>query len=64
MLEFEVTTKDALRAAINAAAQPTYEEAKCNPVRIQFNTTVLTFKEGISEIRARQLIRNTQGAIK
>ena len=64
MLEFEVTSKEALRAAINAAAQPTYEEAKRNPVRIQFNTTVLTFKEGISEIRARQLIRNTQGAIK
>lgn len=59
-MEFEVATYAALHAAIRAAAQPTFEQARQNPVRILFGTTRMTFREGISEIRAKQLIRNSR----
>lgn len=34
MLEYEVTNRAGLIAAVNAAAQATFEAAKANPVRI------------------------------
>lgn len=58
MLEFIVNTKAELCAAIRAAAQTTFEKAHQNPVRIQFGTARYTFLAGITERRAKKLIRN------
>ena len=54
----EVTSKQAFVAAIRAAAHPTYEQARANPVQLKWNTTTYTFKEGIHEARAEELLRN------
>ena len=32
MMEYEVTGRDELCAAVRAAAQPTFEQARANPV--------------------------------
>lgn len=54
----EVTSKQAFVAAIRAAAHQTYEQARANPVQLKWNTTLFTFKEGIHETRAEELVRN------
>lgn len=59
-----VTSTKALIAAIRAAAHPTYEEARKDPVTIRFNTTTYTFKEGIHEVRAEDLVRNINRGFK
>lgn len=57
-------SKTAFVAAVNALSHPTYEEAKKNPVVIQYHSTVFTFKEGIHEERAKQLVHNTRRGVK
>jgi len=54
-----VTNRDQLAAAIKGAACATYEEARKNPVQITLadTNTVYTFKEGLHEQRATQIVR-------
>ena len=56
MDEHIVSSKAQLVAAIKAAAQPTYEKAKANPLGIICGSARYTFKEGIHESRARRII--------
>ena len=60
MNEYEVHTRNELIAAVRAAALPTFEEAKRNPVRITFGTCVYTFKEGIHVGRAEAIVKNAR----
>lgn len=60
MADIEVHTKKQLFAALRGAAWPTYEEAKKHPLTIQFKTTRMTFKEGIHERRAEEIIRGSR----
>lgn len=57
MLEYEVTNRAGMVAAVKAAAQPTFEQAKQNPVQIKCGGTTYSFKEGISEQRAKALLQ-------
>ena len=57
-------SKAAFVAAVNALSRPTFEEAKKNPVVIQYHTTRMTFKEGIHETRAKELVRNITKGVK
>jgi len=50
-----VNTKAEFIAAIRAVAHPTYEEARKNPVTIQYKTTQMTFSEGIHTKRAEDI---------
>jgi mevalonate kinase len=59
-----VTSKKALIAAIRGAAHPTFEEARKDPVTIRFHTTTYTFKDGIHEKRAEELVRNINKGFK
>lgn len=56
MLEYTVHNKAELAAAVAAAAQPSYAEARTNPVKIHLGTTKYTFKEGIHEQRAAHIL--------
>ena len=56
VLDYEVRNRAELVAAVQAASQPTYEEARANPVIIRNGTMRLTFKEGIQEDRGLRLI--------
>lgn len=58
MDEAVVTTKPQLVAAIKAGAQPTFELAKAHPFRVTFGSLILTFREGLHERRAKNIIRN------
>lgn len=58
MLEYEVANRAELIAAVNAAAQTTFEEAEANPVRITWGRCTYRFAGGIHVTRARQLVRN------
>ena len=60
MLEFEVEGRAELAAAVLAAAQPTFEAARRNPVTIRLLGTSARymFKEGIQEGRAEQILKN------
>ena len=65
MLEYEVTNRAGLIAAVNAAAQTTFEAAKANPVRITWGRCTYRFAEGIHATRAEKLvqkIRRLRGA--
>ena len=53
-----VTSKAQMVAAIRAAAHPTFEAARKDPVTIRWGTTTFTFKEGIHETRAKELVYN------
>ena len=55
---YVVESRDGLVAAVNAAAQPTFEEARQNPCTIQLGSTTYKFKEGISEFRAKEIVAN------
>jgi hypothetical protein len=59
-----VHSKKALIAAIRGAAHSTFAEARKDPVTIRFHTTTYTFKEGIHELRAEQLVRNINKVFK
>ena len=58
MLEYTVSTKAQLIAAIKAAAQPTFGTARSNPVHIQLGTTHYHFREGLQQQHADHVIRN------
>lgn len=58
MLTYEVDTKSQLKAAIRAAAQPTYEAARANPVLITWGRARYLFTNGIHATRAEALCRN------
>ena len=58
MLEYKVNSKAELIAAISASAQPTYAEARNNPVKISLGSTKYRFEGGIHEERAKQVINN------
>lgn len=64
MHEYEVNTREQLTAAVRAAARPSYEEAKQNPVRIVFGTCTYTFNEGIHERRAEQIAKNVRSLLR
>lgn len=70
MMEYEVTGRDELCAAVRAAAQPTFEQARANPVSIKLlgTSAQYLFKEGLHETHAARIerkIRNTpRGAFK
>ena len=63
MLEYEVTNRAGLIAAVNAAAQTTFEAAKANPVRITWGRCTYRFAEGIHVARAKQLVRSIQRGV-
>lgn len=50
-------TRDELGAAIKAASQPTFEDARANPFEVTCGTAKYTFKEGVTERRADTLLR-------
>lgn len=64
MLEYEVQGRAelaaAVLAAVLAAAQPTFEQARANPVVIKLLGTncVYKFKNGIHYARAERLVRD------
>ena len=58
MDEITVTTPKQFAAAVQGCAMPTYEAAKQHPVRIVFESCVYTFKAGIHQRRADELVRN------
>jgi hypothetical protein len=64
MLEYVVHNREELIAAIKAASQPTYAEARNNPVRITNGSTVFKFKEGIQEDRGLRIISNIRAISK
>lgn len=57
MLEYVVENRAGVVAAVKAATQPTFEKAKENPVQIVCGSTTYSFKEGIHETRAKQLLK-------
>lgn len=63
MLEYEVTNRAELIAAVNAAAQTTFEAAKANPVRITWGRCTYRFAKGIHATRAKQLVRSIQRGV-
>ena len=63
MLEYEVTNRAGLIAAVNAAAQTTFEAAKANPVRITWGRCTYRFAEGIHATRAKQLVRDIRRVV-
>lgn len=63
MLEYEVTNRAGLIAAVNAAAQTTFDAAKANPVRITWGRCTYRFAEGIHATRAKQLVRSIQRGV-
>lgn len=63
MLEYEVTNRAELIAAVNAATQPTYAEARLNPVRITWGRCTYRFAEGIHATRAKQLVRDIRHVV-
>lgn len=63
MLEYEVTNRAELIAAVNAAAQATFEAARANPVRITWGRCTYRFAEGIHATRAKQLVRSIQRGV-
>lgn len=58
MLEYEVTNRAGLIAAVNAAAQATFGAARANPVLITWGRCTYLFAEGIHATRAKQLVRD------
>lgn len=60
MLEFEVGGRAELAAAVLAAAQPSFELARANPVTIKLLNTscAYLFKEGIQQSRAERVVKN------
>lgn len=64
MLEYEVHNRDELAAAVAAATQRSYKEAKENPVEIKCGSTTYTFKEGIHGLRAAQIIAKIKATSK
>ena len=58
MLTYEVHNRDELVAAIAAASQPSFAEARNNPVEIKNGSTTYRFKEGIQEDRGLKIIAN------
>lgn len=63
MLEYEVTNRAELIAAVNAAAQATFAAAEANPVRITWGRCTYRFAEGIHVTRARQLVRDIRRVV-
>lgn len=63
MLEYEVTNRAGLIAAVNAAAQTTFAAAEANPVRITWGRCTYRFAEGIHVTRARQLVRGIRRVV-
>ena len=59
-----VTTKKEMIAALLAAAHPTFEAAKANPVCIQWGSTIFTFKNGLTEQRVDKLVANIRKKFK
>jgi len=58
MLEYEVNNREELVAAIKAAAQPSFAEARNNPVKITLGKTRYALPNGVQEDRAAQITRN------
>lgn len=56
-----VTSKAQMVAALRAAAHPTFEQARKDPVTIRWDTTLFKFKEGIHAARAEEIIKNILG---
>ena len=63
MLEYEVTNRAGLIAAVNAAAQTTFAAAEANPVRITWGRCTYRFAGGIHVTRARQLVRDIRRTV-
>lgn len=63
MLEYEVANRAELIAAVNAAAQPTYAEARLNPVRITWGRCRYSFPGGLQADRAERLLRNIRRTV-
>jgi len=62
--QYVVESRDQLVAAINAAACPTFEEARANPVTVSLGTTTYKFREGVAEIRAKEIVANIRKVTK
>ena len=58
MDEMVVQSKPALIAAIKAGMRATFDEAKACPFIVRCGSTVYTFKEGLHERHARQIVTN------
>ena len=63
MLEYEVTNRAGLIAAVNAAAQATFDAAKANPVRVTWGRCTYRFAGGIHVTRAKQLVRDIRHVV-
>ena len=64
MLEFEVTSKETLRAALLAAGQSTYAQARENPVVIRWERAVYKFPNGLHYTRAEKLAASVRRGCK
>lgn len=64
MLEFEVQGRQELAAAILAAAHPTYEQARANPVLIKLLGTSCRylFREGLHQRQAEAIASRVRKA--
>lgn len=63
MLGYEVTNRAGLIAAVNAAAQTTFDAARANPVRITWGRCTYRFADGIHATRAKQLVRDIRRVV-
>ena len=64
MLSYEVHNREELVAAIKAASQPSFAEARNNPVVIKNGSVTYRFKEGIQEDRGLKIIANIRATTK
>jgi len=64
MLTYEVHNREELVAAIKAASQPSFAEARNNPVVIKNGSATYRFKEGIQEDRGLKIIANIRATTK
>lgn len=55
MLEFDVNSGAELRAAVMAASQATYDEARKHPVVIRYGRATYTFPNGLHHSRAERI---------
>lgn len=61
--EYNYEPATGLIAAVNAAAQATFEAARANPVRITWGRCTYRFAEGVHATRAEQLVRDIRHVV-
>lgn len=56
--DFDVRSREQLKAAVRAMAQPTHREAALHPGRVRLGSATYNFPEGVTERRAEKIAAN------